>query len=194
MIAGLHPQVPQHFHDNSWARVSQMLQSLYLCEMTADARWAKEYWHCHRSEGPRCIGPEKGSNPYIILFYSTALMTERRWSIAHDFGPTSDIWHQPVNEAGDFVELLFLQMFIYFVKVKFAAVLWRFRRLVSKDRVRTHVPRCGFIDWLNGTGSYFSSSISFFQLSGLSGQSFIFIVKFKVALRRTNGRSLGTFH
>ena len=86
---------------------------------------------------------------------STALMAERHWSIAHNFARTPDMWHQPVTEDGDFVELLLLHMFIYFVKVKFADVPWHFRLLVSKARVRAHVPRCGFIGWLSGTGTFF---------------------------------------
>lgn len=38
IIAELHPQFPEYFHDNSSARVSQILQPSYLCDMTAAAR------------------------------------------------------------------------------------------------------------------------------------------------------------
>jgi hypothetical protein len=90
-------------------------------------------------------------------------MAERYWSTAYDFAHTPDLWHQSATEAGNFVELFLLHMFIHFVKVKFSTVLWRFRRLLSTVRIRFHVPWCGISGWLSVTGTCFSSSISFFN-------------------------------
>jgi hypothetical protein len=95
----LYPQSPQQFACQPSARVSQTLRSNYLSHMIAAATLADECWHLHR--------PECRNTPIYAHTTSRTLPTSEI-----DLGSLT----LTAPEAGEFVELILLQIILTIAK------------------------------------------------------------------------------